>query len=347
MQIESIIPDLLDRKETLIVQGVVRPYPIEEEKDKIISSEVLSVDGILIPAGEMEMTYGDRSREQIWKDLAGKKEKWIYLHGGWNNALTIETNLCPSLSGDIPFAERKVKHIREGLKSPQRPRIYYDYTSDKDSLSGWRDLLRQKGIQLSDEEYAEAEIGYFLLQVGGAPTRWSTLVSLPDGDEFFCPPTTSTPFPGCEYGNGFIVTQNQPEFPEGKSRWSICNVTGSRGPDSIVLSALLVFLRHDEATVKNFYINDAMHRAGQIEKKGGTPPFTQKDVEEFVPAFIETLKPVKEDILAVLSKYDDIQGFQYAVNIMNMKLLGTAVYKMPPSRPYCFVKRSKGWERAV
>jgi len=343
MNIETLIPDLLNRQETLILQGVVRSYSDYEEEARI-RAEAFSADGIFIKPSETAMAYGNYTRQQVLEEWKKRPERWVHLYGGWNNGMTLEINFCAALPGDVPFAERKVKHWKEGLATPQRPRIWYNYPA------GWQDMLKQKGIQKSPEELEEMAIGDLLLKVGGAPTRWDLMVTFPDGrGEYLAPPTTSVPFPGCEYGNGFVVVYLEPEFPEGKIRQAICNNTGSRGPDSIALTVLLVFLKHGEERATQIYIEDAMFRAEQIEKKGGKPPYTLADVERYAKAFVGTLDSVAVDMVRALSRYEkrDIRGFQYAVNIFIDKLLGAAMYKFPRSKPYCWVKTSKGWEVSV
>jgi len=341
-EIEKVIPDLLNRQETLILQGMVRPYSDQEEETRI-RADAFSTDGIFVKPSEVAMAYGDYTRQQVLKGWTERPEIWVHLYGGWNNGMTIEMNFCSALAGDVPFAERKVRHWKEGLATGQQPKIWYNYPA------GWQDMLRQKGIAKTPEEFDEMLIGDLLMKVGGAPTRWDLMVTLADGrEEYLAPPTTSTPFPGCEYGNGFIASYLQPEFPE-KIEQSVCNNTGSRGPDSVALTALLVYLRRGQEEAKRVYIEDATFRAELMEKKGTRPPFTREVVERYAGAFVETLEPVRRDISNILSRYPDneIRGFQYAVNILIDKLLGVAIYKFPPSRPYCFVKTDKGWELAL
>lgn len=331
MEIEKVIPDVLDREETRIVTGVPRPRPDDEESHRV-SADVFSADGLLVEPGESTITYGDQTRSEVFQELGEMSQPWVYIHGGWNNGLTIETNFCAGLK-DVPFGQRTVKNVMLGMVGGGNPRIFYDY------VAGWKDMLQQKGIEVEDAEFERMTVGHLLLEVGGAPTRWNCMVDLLGKEELLLPPTTSTPFPGAEYGNGFIVTQR--DFL-GKS---ICNTTGSRGFDSVALMSLLVFLRHDAVTAEDFYVKDAEHRAKGIRDKDKSPPFSTEDIAKYASAFVETLKPVKEDIFSILSGLndEDVQGFQYAVSIMIDKLLGVAVYKVPSSRPYYFIKTDKGW----
>ncbi len=348
-EIAQVIPDLRNRKETLTLGGVARPYSDKEESDRI-KAEVLSVDGIYVTPSESPVAYGDKTREEVIKDLEEKLQPWVYLYGGWSNGMTLQVNICPSLPGNIPLNQVKVRDIKTGLQNSNRPPIFYDYRSDYDILSGWKDMLRQKGIPVTLEEYEEMTIANLLLKVGGAPSRWTMMVTLPDGrNEPLLPPTTSSPFPGAEYGNGFIVCYLKPVFFKGRTTKFICNTTGSRAVDSIALGNLIVRLRHDTQTAIETYIEDARKRLEEIIKRGAKPPFTIEEAEKYAPFFVETQELVVEDIAKILSKYPDesITGFQYVVNVTSDRSLATAIYKISASRPYCWAKTAKGWEVAV
>lgn len=359
--IKQVIPDLLNREETLALGGVARPYsPEEEAKRQAEVLRTLSVDGIYITPSKSPVAHGDKTRQQVLESLVGMAQKWVYFYGGWNNGMTLQVNICASCSGNIPLNQVKVRDIKEGLKSPNRPPIFYDYRTDYDPagvvISGWRDMLRQKGIQVTPAEYEEMTLADLLLKVGGAPTRWNLMVTLSNGStEHLLPHTTSSPFAGCEYGNGFIACYLKPVFAEGVFGKAICNTTGSRAVDSIALANLLVRLRHDAKTAIEIYIEDARRRLEEMEKRARErgaefkPPYTMEEAERYAPLFVETQEPVVEDITGILAKYPEgaIEGVQYAVNITSDRSLATAVYKIPRSRPYCWVKTAKGWELAV
>jgi len=371
-RIEKVVPDLLDRGETLALGGVGRRYSDEEEKKRTAeTNRVLSTDGVYVSPGESPVAYINQTPEQIVKSWGYKPQKFVYLYGGWGNGMTLWFNIWRFLGRDIPLDQVKMKDIKEALLNPDRPRIYYDYRSDYDSLSGWKNMLVSKLAALSVKaepsesetelreiiksilknpgEYEETTIAFLLTVVGGAPTRWATMVSLPEKEEVLLPPTTSTPFPGAGYGNGFIFSDTEPVFSGGEIMKSICNSTGSRAADSIALGNLLVRLRHDTKTAIEVYIEDARKRLEEIAKREVKPPFTAEDAGKYAPLFVETQDPVVEDIIMILSKYPDesITGFQYAVNITSDRQLATAIYKIPASRPYCWVKTAKGWKVAV
>ena len=353
-ELSKVIPDLLNRRETLGLGGVGRPYSKEEEETRRADTlRTLSMDGVYVSPKESPVAYGDQTPGDIIRLWNKHPQSWVYLYGGWANGMTLWVNIWHSLSlsEDIPLNQVKVRHIAEGLKDRERARIYYDYRSDHDALSGWRNMLQLKGIQVSQEEFEEMTLVRLLTQVGGAPTRWTMMVTLPEREEPLLPPTSSSPFPGAEYGNGFIASYLQPVFSEGETAKSICNSTGSRAVDSIALGNLIVRLRHDQQTAREKYIEDAIRRLEETVKRGAKPPYTKEDAERYAPIFVETQELVVEDILRILSKYGDeeIKGFQYAVSITSNKMLPTAMYKVSRARPYSFVKTStsKGWKLAL
>ncbi len=348
MEVRDIIPDLLNREETLALGGVARPYTEEEESARI-RNEVLSVDGIYVTPSEAPIAYGDKTCQQVLEELRTRPQQRIYLYGGWSNGMTLWVNIIQaSLPETLALNQIKVKDIKTGLQASDRPPIFYDYRSDFDSLSGWKDMVRQKGLQLSPQEYEELTLADLLLKVGGAPTRWTLMVTVTGKDEPLCPPTTSVPFPGSQYGNGFIACYLKPVFKQGVFEKPICNTTGSRAVDSIALANLLVRLRHDPKTAIEVYIEDARRRREQMLKRGGKAPYTVEEAERYAASFVESQEPIVEEIRQILSRYEkrEIEGFQYAVNIISHKSLPIAVYKIPSVRPYCFVKK-RGWEVAV
>ncbi|MFH1037029.1 MAG: hypothetical protein V1756_03170 [Patescibacteria group bacterium] len=316
-----------------------RLYSDKEEAERV-TAKILSVDGVYVTPGQAPMAYGDMTPVQVLKNVANP---WVYFYGGWNNGMTLRLNIIQdSLPGDIPLGALRVKDIKTGLQSVNCPPIFYDYRSDYDSLSGWRDMLRQKGISVSVEEYEEMTLEHLLLQIGGAPTRWTMMVKLPNGNEPLLPPITSSPFPGNEYGNGFIASYHRPFAGMNKS---FLNTTGARAIDSIALANLIVNLRHGVGMAVRIYKEDAIHRLEKIKEKGGKLPFTIEEADRYAAAFVETQEPVVEDINRILSRYDTVDGFQYAVNITSDRSLATAIYKIPSSRPYAWIKTKEGWKQ--
>jgi len=350
-RIEQVIPDLLNRKETLGLGGVGRPYSREEEETRLADTlRALSMDGVYVTPSATPLAYSDRTPEEIvetWKEMV---QEWVYLYGGMGNGMTLWLNIWRfSMLHGVRLNEVKVRHLGEALRSPDRPRIFFDYRSDYDAFSGLRNMLKLKGIEASQEEFEEMTIHHIIYEVGGAPTRWRTMVTLPSGDEPILPPTTSSPFPGAQYGHGFIFIDLKPVYVGGQIIKKMANTTGARSADSVALGNLLVRLRHDPKTAIEVYVEDAQRRLAEIEAKKGKSPFTIEQAKMYAPFFVETLEPVVEDVSQILSRYGETElvAFQYAVIVTSDRMLGTAVYVPSRARPYAWVKTKKGWELAV
>jgi len=351
-RLEQVIPDLLNREETLGLGGVGRLYSKEEEESRLADTlRVFSMDGIYVTLNESPLAYSNQTPEEIVEDWKKRAQPWVYLYGGMGNGMTLWFNIWRFLMLEgISLNEVKVRHLGEALKSPDRPRIYFDYRSDHDTLSGLKNMLGLKGVQVSQEEFEEMTIHHIIHEVGGAPTRWRTMVTLPTGDESILPPTTSSPFPGAQYGHGFIFIDLKPEYVGGQIGKKIANTTGARSTDSTALGNLLVRLRHGSETAVEAYIKDAQRRLDEIAKKPSTKaPFTIEEAKRYAPFFVETQEPVVEDIQQILSRYDEaeLEGLQYIVTVTSDRMLGTAVYKLSRARPYAWVKTAKGWELAT
>ncbi len=357
-EIAQVFPDLLDRQKTLGLGGVGRPYSKEEEETRLADMlRAFSMDGVYVTKGAAPLAYSDQTPEEIVKSWEKMAQEWVYLYGGMGNGMTLWFNIWRFLMlHGVRLNEVKVRHLGEALKSSDRPRIFFDYRSEHDPFSGLRNILELKGIKASQEEFEEMTIHHIIHEVGGAPTRWRTMVTLPSGDEPILPPTTSSPFPGAQYGHGFIFIDLEPVHVDGQIGKKMANTTGARSADSVALGNLLVRLSHDPKTAIEVYVEDAGRRLEEMEKKarekGVEPksPYTMEEAERYAPFFVETLEPVVEDISQILSQYEETEltAFQYIVIVTSDRMLGTAVYVPSRARPYAWVKtRAKGWELAV
>jgi len=58
--VEKVIPDLLNRKETLGLGGVGRPYSKKEEKNRLADTlRAFSMDGIYVTPSELPLAYSN------------------------------------------------------------------------------------------------------------------------------------------------------------------------------------------------------------------------------------------------------------------------------------------------
>lgn len=341
-KISEVIPDILDRKETLALGGVPRPYSKEQE-EAIVRAQVMSVDGIYVGSKEARVAYGDQTREDIFGKLTLAPQKWVFLYGGWNNGLTLLFNICRKLAGNVPLGQIRVKHVIEAVRNGDGAPIFYDYATMFDTLSGWKTMLA-KGITVTDEQFANMTLAHLLLEVGGAPARWSLMVNGGRWSEVLSPPTTSLPFPGAEYGNGFIHCDLKSEFPEGLFGKKICNTTGSRSVDSIALANLLVHIRHGQKVAFEKFVEDAAHRREEMEKKKpGSCLYAMKVAERYAGHFTESQLLVVDDIRRILEQNEPFTAFQYAVDIVSRLGLPTAMNKVSGAVPYAWVKFARGW----
>ena len=250
MQIREIIPDLLDREVTQICWGV--RYP---EKEAPALQDVFSAEGITVKTSECVIVYGDNTRDQIINHWQKRGHKWIHLSGGWGNGMTLELNLYPNLSGNVPLMQRRIKDVVQGKPKP----IHFDY------LGGWKQILQAKGREFSED----LKIGELLPL--GAPTYWD-LYARKEEKEIFLGRSTLAPFPGTEDEPGFLIAVINPEFSGKRYPIGMSNVTGSRGLGTIGLNYLMVFLRHSEKKTKEVYIKDTLWRVQQMQKE---PPLIQ------------------------------------------------------------------------
>jgi len=327
MEVRDIIPDLLDREVTQICWGV--RYP---EKEAPALEDVFSAEGVTVRRSECVIVYGDYTRDQIIKHWEERRYRWVHLSGGWGNGMTLELNLYPNLSGNVPLMQRRIKDVVQGKPKP----IHFDY------LGGWKQVLQAKGKEFSEG----LKIGELLPL--GAPTYWELYANAKE-KEVFLGRSTIAPFPATEEEPGFLITVRNPEFAGKRISIGLSNVTGSRGFGTIGLNYLMVFLRHSEKKTKEVYINDTLWRAQQMQKEGRKLPFDQNEVWKYADAFVKSAALIKDDIKEILARFskDEVEGLQYAVRQYIADGLPAQGNSFPFTKPYCFVKvREKGWEIA-
>lgn len=326
---QELFPDLLNRKTTRICWGW--RYPKEKAPQL---EDVFDAEGIVMPGAHCLLVYGNETRNDILQRWAQLGVQWAHLSGGWSNPMTMEFNLMRDLPGNVPFADRTVGDIGEGLRSLWRPRLRFSY------LEAWRQILVAKGISKNPQELAVMKIGE-LLDLG-APDFWQLYVAL--DQEKIIGQTTSSPFPATEYEHGFLVSELHPVCAEGRIAIPISNVTGSRALGTRLLNHFLVFLVNGEAAAIESYVSHALWVAEEAQRKGKKVPyqdFPVSEIRRYAAAFVETARTVREEIESIVAASSHITAIQYAVLVYVLDGLGIGIYKFPKAVPHCFIKFNK------
>ncbi len=309
MSWKKLIPDLLDLETTRICSP-----PIETDQ---------FLEGLNLEKGKCLVVYDSSTRKEVIEDLNKKKEKYIHFSGGWRNPLSAEIKFFRNAPGNVPFNERRVKDYE-----PAYP-IEFDY------LGAWREMLKDKGKDVTEKEFREMKISDLLKM--GAPKYWDLKV-----DNRITGRTTSIPFPGTEYEHGYIAVEKNPEFGNGEQtlQKTVSNTTGARGFGTIAQNLLLAYLKNLDEKIVEAYIADAEWRGEQYKKKTGKEAPFMHNLENYAECFVESMGPVKDEIIGILETYNDSNpsGIQVASIVYVIDQTPAAIYAFPGSVPHAFIQ---------
>lgn len=325
----EILPRLLDPSATTICWGIRNP-----QEAKPSDTDIFNLEALILTYGECVMVYGNNSREGAFKAWEERRATSVHLSGGVGNPMTMEFNLLRSLP-DSPFNKRTIGDIKEGIRSSQRPPVYFDYPD------AFQRLAEKRGVKDSINNTTINEA-----LAWGAPEYWEMLAAI-EGKTINLGKITSRPFV-TGYGNGFIVVEKNPKFGDQEVDFTISNTTGAGGLDTKLGNHLIVFLTKGEDAAKEHYIKEARFTAEELRAKDIPVLFDVTRLDEYAEAFVKSASTLKEDFYNAFAKYNgrDITGIQFAFNTFATDRMGMTVFPYPSHMPHAFVKEGNLWKPA-
>ncbi len=328
----DLLPELLTPGAATICWGNRDP-----KEGNAVNGDIFNLEGLILGPGECLMLYGSHTREDAFRRWQERGAKSVHLSGGFGNPMTLESNFFASLPV-ATFNARTIGDIKEGLKSSERPPIYFDYPNA---------FRRQAEKEKKDLDSLDS---FPINETLAWPTTeyWEILATIEE-KTINLGKITSRPFV-TSYGNGFIVVEKQPRFGDQEVDFTISNTTGAGGFDTKLGNHLIVFLNKGEDAAREHYIKEAKFTADMLRGQNKPVPFDLTKLDAYAEAFVESARIVEGDFKGVFAKYNgrDLRGIQFAFNTLATNGIGMAVYPYPSHSlmPHAFVKEGNFWKPA-
>jgi len=326
----DLLPELLTPGVATVCWGNRDP-----KEGNAVNGDIFNLEGLILGPGECLMLYGNHTREDAFRRWQERGANSVHLSGGFGNPMTLESNFCRSLPA-ATFNERTIGDIKEGLKSSERPPIYFDYPN------AFKRQAEKRGEDLDS-------LDSFLISetLGWTPTEYWEMLAVIEEKNINLGKITSRPFV-TGYGNAFIVVEKQPKFGDQEVDFTISNTTGAGQLETKLGNHLIVFLTKGEDVAKEHYIKEAKFTADDLRDRNRPVLFDETRLDEYAQGFVESARIVKGDFERVFAKYNgqNLKGIQFAFNTLATNGMGMAVYSIPSHMPHAFVKEGDFWKPA-